>query len=437
MPTSPITELINYLDKSVTAYHAVLAATELLQSHGFTQLDEKEAWDLKPNMKYYVIRSQSALAAWQMGSGELTGVRLVGAHTDSPGLHLKTEAQYSKSGYVQLGVEIYGGPLLASWTDRDLSLAGRVILKQDGKLKVVPFKSDKVLLRIPQLAIHLNREVNELGLKLNKQTHMPPILALESTDGSKLDTRLLEGLIADTLQVERGSIASWQLECYDTQTAHLSGLNDEFIVSGRIDNLTMCHVSLQALTSKTFSAPQTAMIALFDNEEIGSSTENGAASGFIRDIITRVVSSDGLNHQIQRALAHSACVSADGAHAIHPNYAEFHDPQHAVKINRGPVIKHNANHRYATSAFTSAIFEQLAKEVDVPVQHYVHKTDLPCGSTIGPITATGLGIPVVDVGNAMLSMHSIRETSGVKDHEMMIKVLHRFFSKDDLLSVDN
>lgn len=430
-----ITDLISFLNQSVTAYHAVLAAEATLQSKGFIKLDEKDVWGLKHNSKYYVIRSQSALAAWQMGRGDVNGVRLVGAHTDSPGLHLKPHAQYSKSGYVQLGVEVYGGPLLASWTDRDLSLAGRVILKQDGKLTVVPFKSDKVLLRVPQLAIHLNREVNEKGLKLNKQTHMPPILALESTDGSSVDKNLVEGLIADTLNVEREHIASWQLECYDTQTANTSGLNDEFVVSGRIDNLTMCHASLQALTSNSFSAPQTAMIALFDNEEIGSSTENGAASAFIRDIITRVVGSDALKHETQRALANSACVSADGAHAIHPNYAEFHDPQHAVKMNRGPVIKMNANHRYATSAFTSAIFEQLCKDVEVPVQHYVHKTDLPCGSTIGPITATGLGIPVVDVGNAMLSMHSIRETAGVDDHEMMIKVLHRFFIKEDLRSV--
>jgi aspartyl aminopeptidase len=430
-----IASLIDYLNKSVTAYHAVLTAESTLKSHGFIQLVEEDVWDLKPHKKYYVVRSQSALAAWQMGSGEKSGVRIVGAHTDSPGLHLKPKAQYLKSGYVQLGVEIYGGPLLASWTDRDLSLAGRVILKQDGKLKVVPFRSDKVLLRIPQLAIHLNREVNELGLKLNKQTHMPPILALESTDGSSVDVGLIESHIAETLRVKTDEIASWQLECYDTQTANLSGLHDEFIVSARIDNLTMCHASLQALTSKAFTAPQTAMITLFDNEEIGSATENGAASGFIRDIITRVVGSDESNHMIQRALANSACISADGAHAVHPNYAEFHDPQHAVKMNRGPVIKRNANHRYATSAFTSAIFEQLCKDVEVPVQHYVHKTDLPCGSTIGPITATGLGIPVVDVGNAMLSMHSIRETAGVKDHEMMIRVLERFFTKEDLLSV--
>jgi len=430
-----IKDLLTYLNESVTATHAVLAAESRLQAAGFKKLDEEEAWDLKPNEKVYVVRSQSALAAWQMGSGKESGIRLIGAHTDSPGLHLKPRAQYSKSGYIQLGVEVYGGPLLGSWTDRDLSLAGRVILRKNGKLEVVPFRSEKVLLRVPQLAIHLNRGVNDEGLKLNKQTHLPPVLALEDLEGEPIEEDLIRKLIAETLQVKPEEIANWQLECYDTQPAALSGLNDEFIVSGRIDNLTMCHAALEALTGLTGPTGQTAMIALFDNEEIGSATENGAASSFIRDVMTRVISRDGTDHQTQRALARSACISADGAHAVHPNYVEFHDPQHAVQMNRGPVIKVNANHRYATSAFTAAIFEQLCADVDVPVQHYVHKTDLPCGSTIGPITATGLGIPVVDVGNAMLSMHSVRETAGTADHGMMIKVLNHFFRKADLLSI--
>jgi len=426
--------LIKYLDQSVTAYHAVIAAEQELIKQGFTKLDERAQWDLRPNSKYYVVRSESALAAWQMGNGDQVGVRLIGAHTDSPGLHLKPNAQYSKSGYIQMGGEIYGGPLLASWTDRDLSLAGRVILKENDQLKVSPFRSDQVLLRVPQLAIHLNREVNEKGLLLNKQQHMPPILSLENTDGDPIDENLIRDLISRTLGVDSTTIANWQLECYDTHSASLSGLNQEFLVSGRLDNLTMCHASLHALIDREFESPQTSMIALFDNEEIGSSTQNGAASSFMRDIIQRIADMDKNAQSIQRSLAHSACISADGAHAIHPNYAEYHDPQHAVIMNRGPVIKVNANHRYATSAFSSAMFEQLCKEVDIPVQHYSHKTDLPCGSTIGPITATGLGIPVVDVGNAMLSMHSIREMTGVHDHVMMIKVMERFFTKQDLIS---
>jgi aspartyl aminopeptidase len=425
---------MHFLDQSVTAYHAVLTSEEKLRRHNFIKLDEKQDWDLNPGKKYYVIRGESALVAWQMGDGSEVGVRLIGAHTDSPGLHLKPNAQVSQSGYVQLGVEVYGGPLLASWTDRDLSLAGRVILNEGGKLTVVPFKSDAVLLRIPQLAIHLNREVNDKGLLLNKQKHMPPILALETVEGDPLDENLVKQLIAKTLKVDADKIANWQLECYDTQTSALSGLNQELLVSGRIDNLTMCHAALSTLTGSEFKSSQASMIALFDNEEIGSSTQNGAASSFIRDVVHRVIDTSNTIHALQKGLANSFCISADGAHAIHPNYVEFHDPQHAVKMNRGPVIKVNANHRYATSAFTSAMFEQLCKDVDVPVQHYVHKTDLPCGSTIGPITATGLGIPVVDVGNAMLSMHSIRETAGVKDHEMMIKVMGQFFAKKDILS---
>ncbi len=434
MPTAIINDLMSYLDQSITAYHAVLTSEQKLISKGFQKLNEADAWSLKPDAKYYVIRGDSALIAWQMGDGSTAGVRMIGAHTDSPGLHLKPNSQYSKSGYTQLGVEVYGGPLLASWTDRDLSLAGRVIVKKENQLQIVPFRSDEVLLRVPQLAIHLNREVNDKGLLLNKQKHMPPILALDAADGEPLEQGIIKSIISESLSIKVEDIASWQLECYDTQSAALSGLNKELLVSGRIDNLTMCHAALTALSSAEYTAPQTTLIALFDNEEIGSSTQNGAASSFIRDIIHRVVDTEDTKHALQRGLAKSLCISADGAHAIHPNYAEYHDPQHAVKMNQGPVIKVNANHRYATSAVTSAVFEQLCKDVDVPVQHYIHKTDLPCGSTIGPITATGLGIPVLDCGNAMLSMHSIRETAGVADHEMMIQVMERFFTKADIYS---
>ncbi|MCF6238533.1 MAG: M18 family aminopeptidase, partial [Candidatus Marinimicrobia bacterium] len=362
-----ITDLINYLDQSVTAYHAVITTEKELQSRGFQKLNEQDQWTLQPNNKYYVIRGESALLAWQMGQGDQVGVRLIGAHTDSPGLHLKPNAQYSKEGYIQLGVEVYGGPLLASWTDRDLSLAGRVIINAAGKLKITAFRSDRVLLRVPQLAIHLNREVNDKGLLLNKQKHMPPILALDNGDGEPLDVNLVRRLIAEELGVDQDTIINWQLECYDTQSAQLSGLNNEFLVSGRIDNLTMCHAALTALTQDEFDSPQTSMIALFDNEEIGSATQNGAASAFIRDIIHRVIDTSDTKHALHRGLARSICISADGAHAIHPNYGEYHDPQHAVKLNRGPVIKVNANHRYATSALTSAIFEQLGRDVNVPL----------------------------------------------------------------------
>ena len=435
MATPLITDLLAYLNESVTAYHAVLTAARELNTAGFQRLEEKAVWELAPHGKYYVIRGESALIAWQMGSGDRSGLRIIGAHTDSPGLHLKPRAQYTHRGYVQLGVEVYGGPLLASWTDRDLSLAGRVIVNDKGHLKVVPFKAGQVLLRVPQLAIHLNRGVNDDGLKLNKQTHLPPILALANEEDQQLDEGLLNQLLSHELQLEEDDIISWQLECYDTQAATLSGLNSEFIVSGRLDNLSMCHAALRAITTSEDSLPQTAMIALFDNEEIGSVTMNGAASTFIRDVIQRVVNPEDTAHGLQQGLAQSICISADGAHAVHPNYAEYHDPQHTVTLNGGPVIKVNANQRYATSALTGSLFEQLCRDCAVPLQYYSHKTDIPCGSTIGPITATGLGLPVVDVGNAMLSMHSIREMAGSLDHEMMVRVLGEFFSKQELYAI--
>lgn len=435
MPSPIINDLLTFLDSSVTAFHAVLTAESKLTEQGFTRLNENEAWDLRAGGKYYVIRDESALAAWQMGNGDKPGIRMVGAHTDSPGLHVKPNSVVKKSGYVQLGVEVYGGPLLASWTDRDLSLAGRVIVEENGKLIVKAYRSNDVLLRVPQLAIHLNREVNDKGLLLNKQTHMPPILALETAEGETFDIESFRAMLAKDLGVKKEQVKNWQLECYDTHSARLSGLNEEFIVSGRIDNLTMCHAALKALTENDSKRAQTSLIALFDNEEIGSGTTNGAASSFIRDIINRILDQGEGKHELQRGLADSFCISADGAHAVHPNYSEFHDPQHAVQMNKGPVIKVNANQRYATSAMSASIFEQLCQDVGVPVQRYVHKTDLPCGSTIGPITATGLGIPVVDVGSAMLSMHSVRETTGTADHEMMIKALGHFFIKDDILSV--
>ena len=436
MSTQLIKDLLNYLDESVTAYHAVLTSERELIEHGFQRLHEEQSWDLNAGGKYYVIRDESALAAWQMGNGTRSGIRMVGAHTDSPGLHLKPNPVKQQAGYIQLGVEVYGGPLLASWTDRDLSLAGRVIVREGGQLQVRPFRSDEVLLRVPQLAIHLNREVNEKGLILNKQTHLPPILALETKDGETVDAEIIRELLSRSTGIAVDDIVSWQLECYDTHPARLSGLNQELIVSGRIDNLSMCHAALKGLLTSTEERAQTSLIALFDNEEIGSSTSNGAASSFIRDVIHRILDSGEEKHELQTGLAESFCISADGAHAVHPNYKEYHDPEHAVQMNKGPVIKVNANHRYATSAKSAAVFEQLCGEVDVPVQHYVHRTDLPCGSTIGPITATGLGIPVVDVGNAMLSMHSIRETTGSQDHEMMIKVLQRFFLKDSIYTTD-
>lgn len=431
-------DLMAYMDASPTAYHAVTETRNRLNDSGFTFLNECDHWRLNPGGKYYTVRSDSALIAWVMGkkSPNETGIRMIGAHTDSPGFRLKRNGTFSKTGYLQVGVEVYGGPLLASWTDRDLSLAGRAMINDSGKIisKLVWIK--RPLLRIPQLAIHLNRKVNDDGLVLHKQNHLPPIMALLET-GQATDTEsVISNLIRTELGVESQNVLSWDLELVDLQLAQMGGLNDEFIFSRRIDNLAMCHAALLAIQHLSSIPDTTSMIALFDNEEVGSNSVNGGASSYLRSIIERILSqTESGGESIFRGLAHSFFISADGAHAIHPNFAEFHDAQHPVQMNGGPVIKHNAQERYATDADGEAIFAALCNEVNVPVQHYVHRTDLPCGSTIGPITATNLGVRVVDVGSAMLSMHSVRETCGVADPAMMTAVLTRFFEKLNLMTV--
>ena len=431
-------DLIAYLDACPTAFHAVEETRNRLNDSGFTFINESDHWQLKPGGKYYSVRSDSALIAWIMGkkSPSQTGIRMIGAHTDSPGFRLKRNSTFTKTGYLQLGVEIYGGPLLASWTDRDLSIAGRVLVNDSGNIVPRLIRIQRPLLRIPQLAIHLNRKVNDDGLVLHKQNHLPPIMALIKT-GQTADTEsVIQKLLSEELGVGTQNILSWELELVDLQPASTGGLNNEFIFSGRIDNLAMCHAALLALLNQTKAPDTTTMIALFDNEEVGSNTVNGGASTYLRSMLERILGQEEAGREsIYRGLANSFFISADGAHAVHPNYAEMHDAQHQVQMNGGPVLKHNAQERYATDADGEAVFAAICKELNVPLQHYVHRTDLPCGSTIGPVTATNMGIRVVDVGSAMLSMHSVREICGTADPAMMTAVLTRYFDKKNLLTV--
>ncbi len=425
-----INDLLAYLDKGITSFHAVTESEYRLKTAGYTRLSEADSWQLTAGERYYVIRSGSGIIAWQMGQENHLGVRVIGAHTDSPGLHLKANPVYSKAGYLQFGVEVYGSPLLGTWTDRDLGLAGRISFKTKQGIEQKGLRIDRPILRIPQLAIHLNREVNKEGLKLDKQKHLAPMIALDSGD-SEVDTNTLLKLLAAELEIDADSITGWDLELIDLQAAVQGGLNGDFIYSGRIDNLMMCHAALDALIEQGEDLPVTSVIALFDAEEIGSNTVNGAASPFIRDVLQRISQAlDEGADALPRMIARSFCISADGAHAVHPNYSEYHDTQHQVMMNAGPVIKVNANQRYASTGGSASVFRALAKEVKVDIQNYVHRTDLPCGSTIGPITATNLGIRTVDVGNAMLSMHSIRETAGSHDQAKMIKVLSHFFGRE-------
>lgn len=424
-----IHNLLEFIDRSPTPFHAVEEMKNKLIAQNYSELKESDIWELKSNGKYFLTRNDSSLIAFVVGTKtkEASGFKIIGAHTDSPNLKLKPNPVYDKSGYLQLGVEVYGGVLLTTWTDRDLSLAGRVLVKgkKHPQSKLVRF--DEPLLRIPQLAIHLNRDVNEKGLTLNKQNHLPPIFSIAGKKGSTKD--LLEKKIAQKIKCKSADILNMELSLYDIQPGSIGGAEEEFIFSSRLDNLASCHAALQALTGSKTKNTMTRVIAFYDHEEVGSDSAQGAGSPFLKDILERLtLESDNPRETFFRSMANSFFISADMAHAVHPNYSEKHDTKHMPILNGGPVIKCNSNQRYATEGVSSAWFEMLCKKAGVPVQKFVVRSDLGCGSTIGPITAANLGIRTVDVGNPMLSMHSIREMAGAKDHSPLIKAFKEFFN---------
>lgn len=420
-------DLLNFIDASPSPWHAVYNVEQQLKSKDFTRLEEAQAWQLEAGKSYYVTRSDASIIAFRLGKQALahSGLRIVGAHTDSPGLRLKPQAAFGSDGLVRIGVEVYGGPILATFTDRDLSIAGRVMVRTpDGHAsKLVKF--DDTLMRLPNLAIHMNREVNEKGLKLDKQKELPLIFG-EGQLGIEADQQFLAH-IAQALKIEAQQILSFELNVFDTQKGSLWGENQAFIANSQLDNLASCHAAISALIACK-SIDLTNVCALFDHEEVGSESASGASGSFLSDVIDRISIATGLNAEEKlRALSQSFFVSADMAHAYHPNYPSAYEPCHHVMVNHGPVIKTNANQRYSTNADTAARFIMLCERAGVPYQQYAHRTDLGCGSTIGPIIASNLGIPSVDVGSPMWAMHSIRESAGVLDHSYMIAVLSELF----------
>ncbi len=414
-------DLLAFLRDSPTPFHAVDQARQRLEAAGFRRLDEVDAWDALPGGGYFVITAETNLIAFVLpvDAAHRTSFQIVGAHTDSPNLRLKPNAEYSNEGYAQLGVEVYGGVLLTSWLDRDLGIAGRILVRgDDGQVTSKLVAIHRPLLRVPQLAIHLDREVNDKGLVLNKQEHLAPIYGLAGG-------RTMSHLIADAAGVEPAAILGRDLMLFDLVPPTLGGANDELIFGARLDNLARAHAATTAIVQ--VKAPTAiSVIALFDHEEVGSESVAGAGSAVLPRILERLVGDRG---EFLRAGARSTCISADMAHAVHPNYASKHEPRHKPQLNGGPVIKINAQQRYATTASTAVMFSELCRAEDVPVQQFVVRTDLACGSTIGPITSTLLGIPTVDVGNAMLSMHSIRELTGSQDPERMTRVLARYLGR--------
>lgn len=420
-------DLLNFIDASPSPWHAVDSVAKLLQDNGFKPLIENQPWQFKKSGRYYVVRDGASILAFVTGKHTLaeTGFRIVGAHTDSPGLRLKPKAAFSSQGIAQLGVEVYGGPILATFTDRDLSLAGRVMVR-DGESYVarhVQFYNS--IVRLPNLAIHMNREVNDKGLVLNKQTGLPLIFGF-AADSDEAQTQLTDAL-ATQLQVEAADIITWDLSVYDTQKGSFWGLNEEFIANSQLDNLASCHAAISALLNNK-KPDSTNICALFDHEEVGSESATGASGSFMNDVITRICASTNTSAEDRlRSLSNSFFISADMAHAYHPNHASSYEPCHHALVNQGPVIKTNANQRYSTNADTAARFIQLCKSADVPYQQYAHRTDLGCGSTIGPILAAQLGVASVDIGSPMWAMHSLRESAGVLDHSYMIAVLKELY----------
>ena len=423
---SNIQDLLDFIDASPSPWHVVTTSSERLTKAGFKALNESEAWQLETGGRYFVTRGGSSIIAFTIGQNSLpiSGFNMVGAHTDSPGLRLKPHAAFSSDGLIRIGVEVYGGPILATFADRDLSMAGRVNVRIANGFETRLIKFDKPLLRLPNLAIHMNREVNDKGLKFNKQTELP-LLFGESANGIEADAQFL-GHIAKSIKVEVKDIINFELNVFDTQKGIIWGANQEFIADSQLDNLASCHAALSALLANK-KPNNTAICALFDHEEVGSESATGASGSFLADIVERI--SLHLNKEEKlRALANSFFISADMAHAFHPNHAGSYEPCHHVHINKGPVIKTNANQRYATNAESAAMFIRLCEHAGVPYQEYAHRTDLGCGSTIGPIVASRLGVASVDVGSPMWAMHSVRESTGVLDHAYMIKVLTTYYS---------
>lgn len=427
-----VQHLLDFVDASPSPWHVIKSVEAQLAGFNFVKLDETLKWTLEPSGRYYVVRDDSSIIIFVLGQKPLveTGFKMIGAHTDSPGLRIKPNTATSIDGLLRVGVEIYGGPILATFTDRDLSLAGRVNFK-DAKNNIVSslVKFDSPLLRLPNLAIHMNRMVNEEGLKLHKQNELPLILSTLAQECLP-QTYFLELLKGQTAsEIER--ILSWDLAVYDTQKGSFWGAENEFYADSQLDNLASCHAALQALLDDELLVNENTLVcAFFDHEEIGSESNRGADGSFLGDVLKRIaLVTENNEEDFTRALAKSFMISADMAHAYQPNFPLAYDQDHKISVNKGPVIKVNANHRYSTEGVSEAMFVDWCEQAGVPYQKYAHRSDLACGSTIGPITSARLGIRSVDVGNPLWAMHSIRESAGVLDHSYMIKVLKKFFAQ--------
>ncbi|QES42736.1 M18 family aminopeptidase [Streptomyces venezuelae] len=415
-------DLMTFLAASPTPYHAVASAAERLEKAGFRQVEETDSWDGTTGGKY-VLRG-GAIVAWYVpeGASAHTPFRIVGAHTDSPNLRVKPQPDAGAHGWRQVAVEIYGGPLLNSWLDRDLGLAGRLSLR-DGTTRLVDI--DRPLLRVPQLAIHMDRSVHTDGLKLDKQKHMQPIWGL----GHDVHEGDLIRFLEEETGLDEGDVTGWDLMTYAIEPPAFLGRDRELVAGPRMDNLLSVHSATAALTAVAAqeNLPYIPVLAAFDHEENGSQSDTGADGPLLGGVLERSVFARGGSYEDRaRAFAGTVCLSSDTGHAVHPNYAERHDPTHHPRANGGPILKVNVNNRYATDGSGRAVFAAACEKAGVPFQSFVSNNAMPCGTTIGPITAARHGIKTVDIGVAILSMHSVRELCGADDPHMLANALVAF-----------
>ena len=417
--------LVEFLSESTTPFHAVKAMESRLAEAGFKALHEGDGWSVEAGGRYYVVRNGSSIIAWVMpeDAAEESGFRMVGAHTDSPCLKVKPTPEIHTNGYFQLGVEVYGGVLLNPWFDRDLSIAGRVSYRTlDGELAYALIDFEKAVAIIPSLAIHLDREANN-ERSINAQTYLPPILGQSE---EKPDFRaLLKAQLEKDGVSDVSQVFDYELCFYDTQKPGFVGLNDEFIASARLDNLLSCFIGLDALLNSDMT--QGVLLVCNDHEEVGSMSAAGAQGPMLKQLLERIMPDAEARN---RALSRSVMISADNAHGVHPNFTDKHDGNHGPIINDGAVIKINANQRYATNSETSTLYRHLAEQEEVPVQAFVVRSDMACGSTIGPITAAEIGVRTLDIGVPQFAMHSIRELAGSRDAYNLARVLRRFFDTE-------
>ncbi|QTA80192.1 Zinc metallopeptidase M18 domain-containing protein [Desulfonema limicola] len=417
--------LIDFIKMSPTPFHAVDSMGAVLDKYNFSLISEADAWSLKKGGRYYVIRDDSSIIAFIMGKKALpeTGIRMAGAHTDSPCLRIKPQPEIIKHSFFQLGVEVYGGALLNPWFDRDLSIAGRVAYLDSYntiQMALIDFKEPVAF--IPSLAIHFDREANN-NKSINPQEELLPVMAqVYDKPVSDFRTMLLTRLKNQYPDCGAAEVLDYEMNLYDIQDPCFSGMNREFISGARLDNLLSCYIAMMSLVQTRGDV--TSLLVCNNHEEVGSASRSGAQGPFLQSVVERICP---VLEDRARTIEKSMMISCDDAHGLHPNYPSKYDSRHAPVLNKGPVIKINANNRYASDSKTTALFRYLCNKAGIPVQDFVMRSDMSCGSTIGPITSTKLGLKTVDAGVPILGMHSIRELAGAKDSYYLYKVLCEYY----------